>query len=621
MAGQPSFFRRVIGGLWRTVALLYSLLFLAILIAIPVGLYFVFNAPPTPVPQQAVLVVDPSDTLVEQPDVVGSLIGGLFSDDEEPSVTRDIVTALDRAADDDRIKQVLLKLDDFNGATPGQLQDVVAAIRRFKKASDKPVVAWSDGYNQAQYELASQADRIVVDPLGFVLLQGYGVYNNYYKDALDKLGVNVNVFRVGKYKSYVEPYTRNDMSPAARADALSWMHSLWGTYKTIVTADRGIDPDAIDAYIDSYADRLTADDGNAARLAQAAGLVDSVASLDAVSTRLAKAVGQDERTHGFKRVDTADYLADTDTATGDGDRIAVVTVEGDIIDGESTPGSAGGDTIARLIDSARRDEHVAGMVLRVNSPGGSVTAAERIRRQVVAMRAAGKPVVVSMAGLAASGGYWISMNADQIWAEPSTITGSIGIFAIVPTFNEPLNKLGIHTDGVGTTALSGAMRLDRPLSDQARQILQAGIEHGYHQFTSRVAKARDMPIDKVDRIAQGRVWAGADAARIGLVDHLGDVTQAEAAAAKLAGLDPKDYRLQPMTPPSSWRGALSQTLGVHIAEAMLPSWLARASQDDALSFLKRLNDPNGLYARCFCRLDSAGSAAQTTRISSMYRGL
>ncbi|HET7313082.1 signal peptide peptidase SppA [Salinisphaera sp.] len=615
MAGKPSFFRRVVGGLWRTLALIYSLIFLFVLIVIPVAIYMAVHHPAPPVPSQAVLVVDPVGDLVEQAGGVDTLVQSVVSNEARPSVVRDLIRALDQARNDDRIKEVLLKLDDLDSAEPGQLQDLVAAIDRFKQ-SGKPVVAWSDAYDEARYELASHADKIYIDPLGYVLLTGYGVYRNYYKDALDKLGVKVNVFRVGKYKSYVEPYTRNSMSPAARADNLAWLNSLWGIYKKTVTADRDITPADIDRYIDNYASNLVANGGNAAALAKKAGLVDRVATLDDLHKPLIAQVGRDPISGSFNQINQNDYLANIDHrgGAGQGSTLAVVTVAGDIINGESVPGSAGGETISRLIDAARRDDHVAGLVLRVDSPGGSVTAAERIRRSVVAFRQAGKPVVVSMAGMAASGGYWISMNANQIWAEPSTITGSIGIFAIVPTFSKTLNKLGIHSDGVGTTKLSGAIRLSKPLSEPVKTIFQAGVEHGYNQFIGHVAAARDMSTDAVNRIAQGRVWSGADAQRIGLVDKLGDVTRAEAAAAKLAGLNLDNYRLQPMQPPASWRGAMRQFIGSHISASLVPSWLAASVSTGAVDFLRGLTDPQGLYARCFCRLRSAATLAGTAEV-------
>lgn len=620
MAGKPSFFRRLVGGLWRTLALIYSLIFLLILIVIPVGIYLAVHHSAPPVPSKAVLVVDPVGTLSEQESGVGSLIQGIVSNEEKPSVVRKLITALDRARTDDRIKEVLLKLDDLDGAEPGQLQDLVAAIDRFKQ-SGKPVNAWSDAYGQSQYELASHADKVFVDPLGYVLLTGYGAYHEYYKDALDKLGVTVNVFRVGKYKSYVEPYTRNSMSPDARAANLAWMRSLWRTYEKTVAADRDVSPDAIDQYIDDYASNLAAHGGNAAALASKAGLVDHVASLHDLHKPLIQKVGQDPATGSFKQIDQTDYLADTtdDQGSAGDSKLAMITVAGDIVNGQSVPGSAGGETISRLIDTARHDDHVAGLVLRVNSPGGSVTAAERIRRSVTAFRKAGKPVVVSMAGMAASGGYWISMDADQIWAQPSTITGSIGIFAIVPTFSKPLDKLGIHVDGVGTTKLAGAMRLDKPLSEPVKTMLQAGVEHGYHEFIGHVADARDMSRDAVDKIAQGRVWSGADAEHIGLVDKLGDVTGAEAAAAKQAGLNPDHYRLQVMQPPSGWRGAMQQFISSHVSAALVPSWLAAPVHTDAVDFLRSLTDPHGLYARCFCRIQSADTLAGAARVRNTLK--
>lgn len=605
MADKPSMFRRVTGGLWRTVVLLYSLFFLLLLIAVPVGIYLVLNPSVPSVPNKAVLVVASSGGLVEQASGVESILSSLGGAADTPSVTRDLITALDRAGNDDRIRRVLLKLDDFAGATPGQLQDLVGAIDRFR-ASGKPVIAWSDAYSQAQYALASHADTIAVDPLGYVLLTGYGVYNNYYKDAIDKLGVNVNVFRVGKYKSFVEPYIRNDMSDEARADALAWSSTLWGIYRHQVSAARDITGRDIARYIDNYATRLEDSDGDAARLAEQAGLVDRVASFNALRPELVAAVGPTQDNSTFNQIDVQGYLADTaPAAPGDGGKqLAVVTIEGSIVDGPSTPGSAGGDTISQLIDSARRDDAISGLLLRVNSPGGSVTASEQIRRALVALKQAGKPVVVSMAGVAASGGYWVSMNADEIWAEPATITGSIGIFAIVPTFNEPLNRLGIHTDGVGTTELAGAMRLDKPLSEQAKRILQAGIEHGYDTFVSHVAEARGLSREAVESIAQGRVWAGVDAKRIGLVDALGGPMAAQAALAERAGLEPGNASIKRLQPPTNWRGALSQAIGIGAIDALLPDWLAEAGRaSGASAALATLNDPNGMYARCFCTIE------------------
>ena len=607
MAKKSSLLGRVFTGIWRTLALIYALLFLLVLLVVPVGVYLAFfSGPQVSVGQDTALVWAPTGTLVEQRSGgVGNLVGSLVSEPQRQSVVRDLIEALDRAADDDRIELAFLKLDELGAAQPGQLQDLVAAIDRFKQ-SGKPVVAWSPSYNQAQYELASHADTVYLDPLGYVFLPGYGVFRNYYKDALDKLGVTVNVFRVGEYKSYVEPFTRNDMSPQARAANQTWMNSLWQAYREQVNAERDVTPDDVSAYIDGFAQTLARLEGDAARMARDAGLVDKVAPLEAIRDDMRERVGTDEAHGSFRQINQVDYLNATHSeqpAPETDSRIALVTVEGAIVDGESVPDSAGGDTVARLIGQARRDDHVASLLLRVNSPGGSITASERIRREVALMREAGKPVVVSMAGVAASGGYWISMNADQIWAQPTTITGSIGVFGMIPTISEPLNDLGIHTDGVGTTPLSGALRIDRPLSDATKTMLQAGVEHGYAQFVGRVAKARDMTEDAVRRVAGGRVWSGADAQRIGLVDELGGYTQAEQAAAELAGLQPGDYRVQPMQPPSSLRGAIRKFLSSNVRSALLPDWAASIADDGSLNWLRHgLNDPRNLYAHCFCEL-------------------
>lgn len=616
MAKKPSLIRRLFRGLWRTIVLIYALLFIVILLIVPVGVYFAFfSGPNTAVQDNSALVWAPTGDLVEQrASGVGNLLGSLVSEPRRQSVVRNLIDSLDRAADDDRIKLAFLKLDKLGAAQPGQLQDLVAAVDRFKQ-SGKPVVAWSPSYDQAQYALASHADTIYMDPLGYVFISGYGVYRNYYKDALDKLGVEINVFRVGEYKSYVEPYTRNDMSPQARAANKTWMNSLWKTYRTEVSAQRDFGAQQISDYIDEFPQAIKRAGGDVASIARDAGLVDEVASLADVRDAMRERVGTDEAHGSFRQINHADYLGATDPMQSPphtDSRIAVVVVEGAIIDGESVPASAGGDTVARMIADARRDDNVAALLLRVNSPGGSVTASERIREQVQLTREAGKAVVVSMAGVAASGGYWISMNADQIWAEPSTVTGSIGIFGIVPTFSKPLEKIGVHTDGVGTTALSGAMRLDRPLSEPVKMMLQAGVEQGYDQFVGRVAKARDMQEDAVRRIAEGRVWSGADAERIGLVDKLGGYLDAEHATAKLAGLAEGDYALQPMQPPADWRATLRQFLSSHVESALVPDWLAQLTDASALDWLRHgLNDPRHLYAHCFCELRSGASGARS----------
>ncbi len=611
MAKKPSFLRRFFGGIWRTLVVLYALVLLVVMLIVPVGMYFFFFSSPTiTVPDNSALVWAPTGDLVEQRSGVSSVFGQMVAGPRPVTVVRDLIETLERAATDERIELAFLKLDELGAAQPGQLQDLARAIDDFKQ-SGKPVVAWSPSYNQAQYMLGSHADTIYLDPLGYVFLEGYGVFRNYFAEALDTLEIQINVFRVGEYKSFVEPFTRNDMSAQARAANLTWLNSLWDTYKTSVTQARAYPPEAIADYIDGFATTLESMDGDAAQVARSAGLVDRVAPLNVVRDDMREQVGTDPRHGSFRQISGRDYLRATEEAQPvpqSDSEIALVVVEGAIVNGESVGGGAGGETIARLIAQARRDANVSALVLRVNSPGGSITASERIRREVELMRAAGKPVVASMAGVAASGGYWISMNASQIWAEPSTITGSIGVFGIVPTINEALNELGVHTDGVGTTQLSGALRIDRPLSEPVETILQAGVEHGYELFITKVAEARNMRIEAVQQIAQGRVWSGADAARIGLVDELGGFGAAVDAAAQLAGLAEGGYTLDVQRPPGSWRAALMQFLSGHAQAGFLPDWLSTLARSSELAWLRTgLNDPRGLYAHCFCEISSAGA--------------
>lgn len=594
--------------------IVYGALILLSLIIVPVGVYLLFsaNAPPK-IEQGVALVWAPVGNLVEQDNssIGGAVVQQFLGRHDQDTVVYNLVESLDKASSDPRIKMVFLKLDEMGAASSGQLQDLASAIDRFKKTGKK-VVAWAPTYDQAQYYLASQADQVYMDPMGYVFIQGYGVYHNYYKDALDKLGIKINVFRVGEYKSFVEPFTRNDMSPQARAANRAWLDSLWTTYKDEVAPPRKLKPEDIDNYIATFDKKLTAASGDTAMVAKDAGLVDQIMPLSEVRKKMSAQVGADKDTGSFRQVNNYDYMRAVNAhakAPRTDSKIAVVVVEGAIVDGESTRGTAGGDTIARLIAKVRRDDHASALLLRVNSPGGSIFASEEIRREVEQTRAAGKPVVVSMAGVAASGGYWISMNADKIVAQPNTITGSIGVFGIVPTFSEPLNKLGIHTDGLGTTPLSGALRPDLPLSPEVKSILQHGVDHAYSDFINRVAAARGMSPAAVDRIAQGRVWSGADAKRLGLVDQMGSMRDAVALTAKLAGLKPDDYKLQSVREAGRWDSFVGEfTPKLKLKTQLAANLRAVLPDHSALDWLLRgFNDPRGLYAVCFCEPTPANS--------------
>ncbi len=611
MAKQKSGLGRFFGFLWRALAIVYGLFMFLSLFMLPIFVYFLVasNGPPE-VEQDTALVWAPVGNLIEQrtSDAATEIVGQLFAPQDQETVVYNLVKSLDKAASDPRIQMAFLKLDEMGAAGAGQLQDLAEAINRFKQ-SGKRVVAWSPTYNQSQYYLAAQADEVYLDPLGFVFLEGYGVFNPYFKEALDKLGVKINVFRVGEYKSFVEPFTRNDMSPQARAANRAWLNSIWTTYKEKVAPARQLDPAALESYIATFDQALVENNGDAAQVALKAGLVTQILPLEAVHEKMRERVGKDDEHGSFRQINNYDYLravAAEANAPGDS-KISMVVVEGPIVDGESSRGSVGGDTIARLISDVRRDDHAAALLLRVNSPGGSLFASETIRREVELTRDAGKPVVVSMAGVAASGGYWISMDADKILAQTNTITGSLGVFGIVPTVSEPLKKLGIHTDGLGTTELSGALRVDQPLSPQVKRILQSGIEHAYSEFITKVAEARGMSVAAVDRIAQGRVWSGADAERIGLVDAFGGLPEAIAQAAELAGLQPDDYELEIKRQPTQW-GEWLNFFSSRISTQWLAQWSSLLPESPVFNWISSgLNDPRGIYAHCFCEPAAADS--------------
>jgi protease-4 len=416
------------------------------------------------------------------------------------------------------------------------------------------------------------------------------------------------VFRVGEYKSAVEPFERNDMSQEAREANLDWLNDLWLSYRREAGAGRTLTESAVQDYVVGMATGLKGNGGDAAALALSSKLVDTVETQQQFRARLAETVGWDDERGTFRQVHHRQYLTVLEherrlrpAATK---TIELVVVQGEIIDGDSEPGYAGSETVARQLADARLDDEVVAVVLRVDSPGGSVFASERIRREVQALQADGKPVVVSMSNVAASGGYWIAMDADEIWAHDTTITGSIGIYALVPTFEKPLARLGIHTDGVGTTPLAGAFRGDRPMTPEISILIQTQLEQGYRLFTEGVAQARELPIEKVQEISRGRVWSGADALKLGLVDQVGGFPDAVAAAARLARLEPDAYRVREAVeeqPIPLLR--VVEMLGTSRAQALVRAWLPQAALEPVEQVARKLrwlSDPRGLYAHCFC---------------------
>ena len=595
---------RIFIGVYRLVLVLSTLAFLAVIWMVTQG------GPPVHVDDNIALTLIPSGTLVDDVDETSQTLRQLGNSRPSSTLLRDLVEALEAAAKDPRIPLVVLKLDDLQGAGLAQLQELAVAIRKFR-ASGKPVYVHGDSFDQTQYFAAAQADDVSLDPMGSLFLQGFGVYTNYFKDALDKLGVQVNVFRVGEFKSAVEPFLRNDMSPEAKLENQAWLADLWKVYNDAVSSARKLPPGAADRYVQAFAPELVKRAGDAASYALDSGLVNHVETLKQFRKRVADKVGYDKEKGSFRQIDYSTYLRAIhhEHKQQAGQTIALVVAEGDIVDGDSDDNNAGGDTVSALLDRARRDDSVSAVVLRVNSPGGSVAASEKIRRSVLALHEDGKPVVVSMSTLAASGGYWISMGSDQIWAEPSTITGSIGIFGLIPTIDQPLEKLGIHTDGVGTTDLAGAFRIDRPLTPEVKSIIQTQIEHGYHEFIAGVAKGRNLKVEDVDKIARGRVWSGEAAKKLGLVDNLGGLEDAEQAAAKLADLKPDTYKVEELRQEERVLEQIGKLFGAHADLGWLGGLLmqgrsvpqpVQAALAPAAGLLRMLKDPGGRYAYCFC---------------------
>ncbi|MCA2015497.1 signal peptide peptidase SppA [Vibrio tritonius] len=604
-------------GIWKTITFirvaLLNLIFFVILGAVVVAYQQASGPTETPPSTPSALVLNLSGPIVEQSTYLSpmdSLTGGVLGNEmPKENVLFKVVDTLRYAKDDPNVTGLVLALRDMPETSLTKLRYIAKAINEFK-SSGKPVFAVGDFYNQSQYYLASYADKIFLAPDGAVMLKGYSAYSMYFKTLLDKLDVTTHIFRVGTYKSAVEPFMRDDMSAPARQSASRWLGQLWGAYIDDVANNRHIKVDTLTPDMQQFLAQFKAANGNLAELSLKAGLVDQLATRTQIRSELTKKFGSDG-VDSYNAVSFYDYQSQVPHRTSIArDRVAVIVASGTIMDGTQPRGTVGGDNLAAQIRDARNDKQVKAVVLRVDSPGGSAFASEVIRNELEALKASGKPVVVSMSSLAASGGYWISMGADKIVAQPTTLTGSIGIFSVITTFEKGLSKLGVSTDGVGTTPFSG-IGVTTGLSDGAKQALQMGIEHGYHRFISLVGENRHLSLKQVDSIAQGRVWTGQDALRLGLVDKLGDFDDAVALAAQLAKL--KNYQLdwinEPLTPTQQViQDLLSEahaSLGFNI-ESWIPAALKPAAKQlkESANILASFNDPQGQYAFCLpCQVE------------------
>jgi protease IV len=543
---------RVAVGMWDTLnftrRLAFNLLFLALLVLLVVAL--LHGGKPGPLPGGNTLVIAPEGRLVEQysSDAVSRAIGRALGDGIAEVQLRDVLRAIEMAKDDKRIERVLLRTDRLMPSGFASLREIADALRELR-ASGKQVIAFGEYYQQGQYLLAAQADEVYLDPMGGMVLEGLGRYRQYYREGLeDKLGVDMHLFKVGEYKSAAEPYVLDAASPEAKQADLFWMNDVWQRYLGDIAAARGTTPQQLAASIVTLPQDVAATGGDLGQYALQQGLVDGLKTQREIEELLAeRGTADKDAPGGFRQVAMADYLkrgARPPVPTDARPQVAVVVAEGAITGGRQPPGTVGGESTSELLREAHDDDKVKAVVLRVNSPGGEVFASEQIRREVVALQEAGKPVVVSMGDVAASGGYWISMNADRIYADPSTITGSIGIFGLFPTIPRALDKIGVHTDGVGTTPIAGAFDITRPLDPAVGEVIQSVIEKGYRDFTGKVAAARGRSVEQVDEVARGRVWSGAQAAERGLVDAQGGLRAAIADAATRAELDEGRFRVR-----------------------------------------------------------------------------
>ncbi|WP_016955756.1 signal peptide peptidase SppA [Catenovulum agarivorans] len=604
---------RVFSALWNTInftrKFLLNLIFFGVLAAIIVAAGQDKNT--VKIANQSALVLNLSGVIVEQKqavDPVDAFMAESLGDDSTPQeiLLADVLEVLHNASRDDRIQAIVLDLKYLAGGGLNKLEAIGNKLEEFKQ-SGKKVIAIGDYYTKNQYFLASYADEVLLHPMGFVQLDGYSMYNSYFKSALEKLKVSTYIFRVGSYKSAVEPFMRNDMSEEAKTANQAWLDELWHIYKDGVASRRGLTADAFDEKMADFETKFAKANYDMAQYSVDNNWVDQLVTREEIDQKLAEIVGWTDNKRSYNKVSFKEYLSLVKPAHAfpqpDGDKVAIVVAKGTILDGHKKAGEIGGDSTAKLLERARLDDSVKAVVLRIDSPGGSAFASEVIRREIDLLREANKPVVASMSSVAASGGYWIAASADEIWAHPSTVTGSIGVFGLYMTLEKSLEHIGIHTDGVSTTewpVLNPAV----PLEKSSQNILQKSTERVYQRFLHIVSKHRDMTLAEADKVAQGRIWIGSQALELGLVDNLGNLDDAIASAATLAGIE--DYKTQlieiELTPQQQM---LKELLG------QVSSWIDEPTeqspyvlQPEILKTLKEIkqiaqwNDPNGVYAFC-----------------------
>lgn len=620
MSKPNSMIGRFFYRIWKTVDVAGRLLIG--LLAITIFAFLIrgcVSGPDLPtVSEGSALILSPSGTLVEEEtyiDPIEEAIAGSQGADAETSIY-DLIDAIEYAKKDDNISVLVLNTNNLMGAYGGisKYQDIRKAIADFK-TSGKKVIAMSDYYSQGQYYLASTADEVYMNPQGSLMFEGMARTGTYYKSALDKLGVNVHVFRVGTFKSAVEPFLRDSMSEPAKEANIEWLGDLWSHMKSDIAGSRDMSVTDFDNFIENYLAIIKDNNGDGAQAALSNGFIDQLMTRGDFREYMINTVGLNDEKDSYQAIGFEKYLKARRPLVdlpSSNDKVAVIIAKGEIVDGSQKEGTIGGDSTAALIRKARLDDSVKAIVMRVDSPGGSAFASEVIRSEIARTQKEGKIVVTSMGGMAASGGYWISATSDEIWAQPTTITGSIGIFGMVPTFEKPLNEFGVFRDGVGTTKWAQSFDIMSGISDDFSAVVQATIEKGYDDFLSLVAEGRDMTKEEVDSIAQGRVWSGEDAHRLGLVDKLGDLDQAVESAAKLANISDYDVRFikREIDPTeamireilNSAEAGNMQNVKALSAQSNPLVHAVKGQLEEVYSLLTDFNDPKHAYLHCMCEV-------------------
>ncbi|MBT6026915.1 MAG: signal peptide peptidase SppA [Porticoccaceae bacterium] len=609
---KPGLFKRafrILGNIFTTIRNVFSFLIFGFFI-LTIGGMFGDNL--QPIPEKGALYLAPQGFLVDQKTYTDPFNQILFQDDQQNSETlvRDVVEAIDTALDDERITHLLLDTDYMAGGSLSKLEEIGLALKRF--GAEKTIIAIGDNFTQSQYFLAAHANEIMLNPLGGVMITGFGSYRSYFKEALDNLKITMNIFRAGQYKSAVEPLMGNTMSPQVRDETQHLLGDLWQFYIAEIEDLRHLETGTINDYANNLHLALADNGGDSAALAKEIGLIDVIATRSEIIGYLNDSIPGSEGE--FDSIDMDSYLANirlnTRQFSDKENQIALVVASGTIMDGQQPEGSIGGDTLADIFTDLREDETVKAVVLRIDSGGGSAFASEIIRDSINATRKKGIPVVVSMSGVAASGGYWIAAETDRILAMSTSITGSIGVWGVIPTIDQSLANLGVYSDGVGTTDISAMMEIDRPLSLQTKSIFQSGVDNIYTRFLELVANGRGSTPDDVHEIAQGRVWTGNQALVNGLVDELGDLNDAIEIAATLANLDDYqiDYRRKKMSPMETLLTEINgnvtkslRNLGLNSnVKTGIPQSLQRYAKKifGPLIMIDNLNDPRGLYLYC-----------------------